>query len=192
MIGTATFQLGTFTKENFMRRHFVAVIALLALAPPASAQTQPSQQSIINGVQALGATWKRIVDNQETFVIQCPAGGFAAYRLAKNTTVAVDLRKTDSLLNPYIGSVNLSGVFQTNKDRQEGACLSSMQAALTSQDFWGNPLTFDFALTYQVVDGKLQWTSADPVFMTNGGNAMTYMTKGTHPDWGRVLVMPLQ
>ncbi|MDR3425828.1 hypothetical protein [Silvimonas sp.] len=109
-----------------MHHHFVARIALLSFAVPALAHAQPSQQSIINGVQALRATRKRIVENQETFVIQCPGGEFAACRLSKNIGVSVDLRKTDSVRNPYIGYVNLSGVFQSNTARQDADPLKSL------------------------------------------------------------------
>lgn len=173
-----------------------AAAASLALAAPAFAQ-QPAQQqsaqaSLVNAMRTIGAAWSRIAQTGAVFITQCPAGGFAAYRLAPRSSTAIDLRQTNSLLNPYIGIVSITGEFQRNSSRQNGACHPTVEAAQSRTDFWGNDMSYDFQLTYHS-DGKaLSLASADTRFMNGGGNALLRVTAGTHPDWGVALSTPLK
>jgi len=165
----------------------VAAVVSFTLAVPASAQ--PSQASLVNAMRTIGAAWERIARNGEVFITQCPGGGFSARRLAPGSSVSIDLRQTNSLINPYIGIVSITGEFQNNEN---GSCYSTVQAAQSGTPFHGNDMTYDFQLTYHS-DGKaLSLANADPRFMNNGGNAMMRVTAGTHPDWSIVFTTPLQ
>lgn len=168
-----------------------AAAASLALAAPAFAQ-QPAQASLVNAMRTIGAAWSRIAQTGAVFITHCPAGGFAAYRLAPRSSTAIDLRQTNSLLNPYIGIVSITGEFQNNSSRQNGACHPTVQSAQSSTGFWGNDMTYNFQLTYHS-DGKaLSLVNADTRFMNGGGNALLRVTAGTHPDWGVALSTPLK
>lgn len=120
-------------------------------------------------------------------------------RLAPGTAIRIDLQKTNSVLSPYLGIVSIVGEFQENtRDLQEQAagqarCYPSVSEAQSISRFWGNGMTYSFALNYQVNGLNLQLTNADFRFMNNGGKDLfRRVIEATDADWNAVLSAPLQ
>lgn len=167
---------------------FVAA-GLVIVSAPAGADV--SEAAIVNAMRAVGAAWGRIAETGEPFISNCPDGGYAGFRLAPGSRVSFDLQKTGSLLNPYVGIVNISGSFQTNGSQEDGSCRRTLEAARQSTAFWGNDWTYSFQLVYQINGTTLAWTNADAVFMRGGGNALTRINQVSARDWFAAIAVPL-
>lgn len=160
------------------------------LATPSAADV--SEGALVNAMRAIGASWMRVASTGEPFVTNCPKGGFAALRLSPGSQVSFDLRKTGSLMNPYVGVVFIKGEFQSNASHEDGSCHRSLEAAEASKAFWGNNWTYAFQLTYQVNGTALSLVNADGPFMTNGGNALVRINAASSSDWFRTMSVSLQ
>jgi hypothetical protein len=129
-----------------------------------STQAQNVESQLVQAMQGLGVTWQQLSQTQAVLLIDCQQGGFIGVRLTSGALVRVDLQKTTSLMNPYLGIVNLTGRFENNANPYDHSCLDSKQDALNNDDWHGNDLTFDFQIYYQINGSELWLTAGNPFF----------------------------
>lgn len=140
----------------------------------------------------IGAAWERIASEQEKFVARCEKGGFAAFRLKRGSSVRYDVVKSDSIMHPYTGVVQLHGIFEENTSSYDRSCSPTVEAALANNNWWGIEDLTDWTITYQVTGDKLSFDRASQTFLNNGGYALANISPaGTSADWSTILVTEL-
>jgi hypothetical protein len=143
-------------------------------------------------MRALAATWQRLSDTQTVLVVDCLKGGFIGVRLTSGArVVSVDLQKTTSLMNPYLGIVNLTGVFESNSDPQDGSCLHSKREALQNSGWHGNDMTYNFQIYYQLNGSELWLTAGNEVFQNNFLRQPGPPEADAGTDWHRAFRYPI-
>ncbi|TPM28722.1 hypothetical protein [Mesorhizobium sp. B2-3-5] len=73
-----------------------------------------SGPAVKEGVAALAGIWSKLAGSGDVFLWRCANNTFAAMKLQSDASVSVDVRRTDSLMNPYIGVVYIQGRFVSN------------------------------------------------------------------------------
>ena len=116
------------------------------------ARAETSQAALVQAMKDLGAHWRMLSGSGAVYVRECAYDTFAAAQLESGAVVSVDLRKTDSLMNPYLGIVQIQGDFVSNwlSPKADGAYfeyISSPRNACfkTPQEALGHVSAADFA-----------------------------------------------
>ena len=136
----------------------------IALSSPLRAE--PNEAALVESVKRLGANWERILKSQTVVLLECDGGGFVGVRARAGThVVGIDLQRTNSLMSPYRGIVEISGAFETNDSKQNGACHSSPSAAKLANGWWGLNLSFDMRLTYDLENDSFKISGGNELFM---------------------------
>ena len=144
----------------------VAAIAVCQVVQTVSASAQDRESQLVQAMRGLAVTWQNLSQTQTVLVIDCLKGGFIGDRLISGAQVSVDLQKTASLMNPYLGIVNLTGRFENNADPYDRSCLPSKKEALQSDDWHGNDMIFNFQIYYQI-NGSEFWLMSGNTFFQN-------------------------
>jgi hypothetical protein len=134
------------TERGF--RSLTLMASLLCLSSGAS-YAQNQQQAIVNGMRQIASNWNAAIRDGSLFLEACTFGGWAAKRLSTNTTVSFDVKKTDSLVSPYVGILVLTGVVESNS-----TCDETPDAALARNDFTPNLLLPRELVAYYNFDGQ--------------------------------------
>jgi hypothetical protein len=95
-------------------------------------------------IKAIAKSWQTIIQKQTPIVEQCPgelAKDWEAIRLSADSTVSFDVKKTDSLISPYIGVISIAGTvdINANMDATDNAviksCSPTPEQALVNTEF---------------------------------------------------------
>ena len=168
--------------------------AAVAYAVLASAPVQAQDQAqLVQAMRAIAASWQAISSNGEVLLITCPNGMFSGVRLAPGASVSVDLRKTDSLMNPYVGIVQIYGRYQRSSSRKNGSCnLTREQAVSPAAPWHDNDRDYDYAIYYQVNGAEMQLTNGNTVFVNNFMHQPGQPSADAGSNWLHVFRYPLQ
>jgi hypothetical protein len=142
------------------------------------------QQLLINGMKNLGERWQEILSQSEKFVSRCQSGGYRVTRAKPGTRlVGVDLQKTASLMNPYIGIIEIRGEFQGHYD-----CFGSIDEIPSEIEWAGNDMDYRFRINYVFDSGYLVMNGGNQQFVNN-------FTKRGAPlnseNWKSILKCPI-
>ena len=177
-------------------------------AVPISAWAAPSEGALVKAMHKLGSIWKELAQGKEVILSRCAENTFMAKKLEQGSQVSIDLKKTDSLLNPYLGIVRIEGRFITNARSphangfksasvlQPGtACFRTTTEAIKSLDQtdFANDLSYRFAFEiYYVVDNNALVLNDGNKYFKNAflsGLAPEYLKPGSL--WIKVFKMPI-
>ncbi|TPN39369.1 hypothetical protein FKO01_04205 [Mesorhizobium sp. B2-3-3] len=129
---------------------------------------QQDTAGLVKAMNGISASWQAISANGEVLLISCANGKFAGVRLAPGASVSVDLRKTDSLMNPYVGIVQIYGRYQFSSSQQDGSCYLSKKEAVSPAVPWrDNDMNYSYVIYYQVNGSEMQLTNGNGVFVNN-------------------------
>ena len=87
---------------------------------------------------------------------------WSAARLRKDTTVSFDVKKTDSLVNPYVGILMMNGVVERNDE------CKTPEAALANNNYTPNLVATRDLVAYYNFDGQRFTLSSGSEVFTNG------------------------
>jgi len=103
------------------------VAVILLIFPTILAGTSQAQESdkIVSAMHQIADNWKAAVENGAFLLCssgasdRCCCGGgpptWCATKLSQDTTVSFDVKKTDSLVTPYLGILTLNGVVEDSQ-----------------------------------------------------------------------------
>ena len=92
----------------------LAGIFLVVGAPSVISQPATNDAAIADAMRQIGTRWTAAVKNGQWWESKCINNTVSLDRLAPTDRVSFDVRKTDSLLNPYIGIVSIDGIVESN------------------------------------------------------------------------------
>lgn len=146
-------------------KHNVAIIAIMALASSVSASAEPSQEALVQTVKRLASNWRDILRSNTVIVMSCDRGGYVGIRGTPGTVMAgMDLRRTDSLMTPYQGIIEISGAFERNSSQVNGACHASPALARASTAWHVNNYRYDMRLRYDLDGDTFRLVGGNEVF----------------------------
>jgi hypothetical protein len=101
------------------------LLAWQLLSPKTLHQGNPSEAELAHAMTKIGAAWHIVIDKQLPLVRGCIGGDYAAYLLDRAATVEFDVKRTDNLLRPYVGTLVIrSRLYSNERDsrkRPEGS-----------------------------------------------------------------------
>ncbi|WP_086156215.1 hypothetical protein [Rhizobium sp. Kim5] len=144
--------------------------------------TNQTAQRLIEGMRNVGQAWARLAASGEVFVQKCANNTYAAQKLQQDTRINIDVQKTNSEMNPYVGIVYISGMSITNArsphangflyddgSERHILCFKTAQDALAhtkDSDFIINDLSreLDFKAYYNIEGGRITLVDGNTVF----------------------------
>lgn len=147
----------------------IAAIAVGLTCSQKAALAQNSEPQLAQGMRNIAAAWQQALTLPLVFT--CPENTFGAIRAYPGSRVTgVDLRRTNSIMNPYQGVVAITGVFETNLHGPD-ACYETKAAARGTTDYDYSSkkpsMIYEFQVYYTVDSGKLVMTGGNTVFLNN-------------------------
>ncbi|ANL74066.1 hypothetical protein AMC83_CH04149 [Rhizobium phaseoli] len=139
-------------------------------------------QRLIEGMRNVGQAWAHLAASGEVFVQKCANNTYAAQKLQQDTKINIDVQKTNSEMNPYIGIAYISGMSLTNarsphangflyEDYSERhiLCFKTAEDALANiknSDFIIDDLSreLDFKAYYILEGGRITLVDGNTVF----------------------------
>lgn len=173
------------------RLGFLALIVSGWIVQVATAHAQNLEGQLVQGMRGLAIAWQNLSQTRRVLLINCRKGGFIGVRLTSGAQVSVDLQKTTSLMNPYLGIVNLTGEFENNADPQDSSCLHSKREALQNDGWHGNGMSYNFQIYYQINGSELRLTAGNEVFQNNFLRQPGPPEAEAGTDWHRVFRYPI-
>lgn len=148
------------------------ILALTLIVTPYTANAKPFHMPsegvvLVHAMKSLGVTWQKLSNSQSVLIIKCMKGGYAGVRLSRGATVSVDLQRTTSMMNPYIGIVSITGEFEENDSSVDGSCRKTKQEAKYGAGWHANNMIYDFVIYYQMHGNELWMTGGNEVFRNN-------------------------
>ncbi len=142
----------------------LVLFAAISLSSPLRAG--PNKAALVQTVKDLGVNWERILNSQTVLLLNCDGGGFVGVRARAGThVVGIDLQRTNSLMSPYRGIVQVRGAFDINSSQQDGACHPSAATAKVANEWWGNNRSYDMLLTYDLENDSFKISGGNELFM---------------------------
>jgi hypothetical protein len=120
----------------------IAAVILLILPTILAgiSKAQENQSKIVSAMQQIADNWKAAIEDQAVLLCNggvsdsccCGSGPapWCAEKLSQNTIVSFDVKKTDSLVTPYLGILTLNGVVEGNY-----VCTPTPDEALANTNF---------------------------------------------------------
>ena len=180
----------------------VISVALL----PASAQQAPADANVAATMTRIGSLWQQAVRDGKWWQSDFFGGAFALDRFAQNDSVSYDVRKTDSLLTPFLGIVTIDGSVETNSTSPvaDGAfdqyvnhrniCFKNaaeawahVNASDISPGNDGRP--YHFEIYYRFDGDGATLTGGNEVYKNYTQNAL--LMGANAPSWGSLVHQPL-
>jgi hypothetical protein len=90
------------------------LVLCVLLVKPGTLRAQEKEQQIVKGMNQIANNWKAAIQNGTLFLADCSGDTRRAHRLSLNTTVSFDVKRTDSLVTPYLGIITLTGSVESN------------------------------------------------------------------------------
>jgi len=126
-------------------------------------------------IKAIARSWQTLIQKQSLLLGGCGLfgtlnGRWQAIRLSADSTVSFDVKKTDSLVSPYVGIIQIEGTVEMNGEQvnPEGAifplvqsCFPTTQQALADLEFKAPFGLREYVASYNFNDGS---------FVLAGGN----------------------
>jgi hypothetical protein len=153
-------------KEVHWSTIYFILFASILLATPSDAQTN---DQVLGAMKGIAGSWQTVIQKQTLILKPCEIGSWQAIRLSSNSTVSFDVRKTDSLVSPYVGIIRMLGTVEmngmyTNESGFSGnstSCFHAPEQALRDSDFKMPFGPREYIATYNFNDGR---------FVLSGGN----------------------
>jgi hypothetical protein len=154
-------------REVRWSRIYFIFFATILLATPSAAQTS---DQVLGAIKAIAASWQTVIQKQTLILAPCEIGTWHVIRLSSNSTVSFDVRKTDSLVSPYVGIIQISGTVEMNgmQDNPEGSyfpkvlsCFHTPEQGLADNEFKEPFGPREYIANYNFNDGR---------FVLSGGN----------------------
>lgn len=89
---------------------------LLLASSPSSALAAPTAASAVAAMQTVQTAWKRAVSSGRPMLSACARETWAFDRLAADTLVTMDVRRTDSVVDPLEGVITIFGYLESNSN----------------------------------------------------------------------------
>jgi len=191
-----------------MRRIFISAITAVSwIVTIVPCVAQGDELALARSMKGLGDDWSRLSVTGERLILHCPNNTYMAVRLASGAAVAVDLQKTNSVMNPYVGIVRIRGKFLRNNSRQNGSCLRTLTEAQRSSDWddkteqvvsGGTTFTipdipsFDYEIYYQIRGSELWLTDGNEVFRNGFMRAPGSPQVDPNSAWLRAFRYPIK
>ena len=125
---------------------------------------QESEAALVQAMKKLGENWQALSRTEDVLIIGCANNTFTGVRLASGAAVSVDLRRTSSLMSPYLGIVRISGRFQRNSSPEDGSCSKTLSEAKRNMNWHDNNQDYDMKIYYQVNGAELWLADGNDVF----------------------------
>jgi hypothetical protein len=74
------------------------------------------ESKILDAMRRLKAAWQHAIAEQRPIVWKCGDNGYAVYRPQSGSVFDFDVRRTNSLTAPFVGTIKLKVVFEGNAD----------------------------------------------------------------------------
>jgi hypothetical protein len=101
-----------FVAKEVRRSIYFIFLPAIFLATPSAAQTN---DQLVGAFKAIAGSWQTLIQKQTPILKPCANGKWEAIRLSPNSTVSFDLKKTDSLVSPYVGIIRIFGTVEENE-----------------------------------------------------------------------------
>jgi hypothetical protein len=88
--------------------------SLLLASSSSSALAAPTDASAVAAMQSIQAAWKRAVSSGRPMLSACAHGTWAVGRIASDTLITMDVRRTDSVVDPLEGVITIFGYLESN------------------------------------------------------------------------------
>lgn len=149
-----------------------ALFLFLSLEPCHAAD----DQVLKNAIERLADSWRKIIVTNEPYVFDCIGNGYRLAKFSSTSTVRFDLKRTDSMLNPAIGIIDITGVLMGNGQSQNvggfvsQGCWPAVEDAKAHQrpeDFSPefNSTPDEFLISYSFENGVPVVLSGNPPFL---------------------------
>lgn len=153
--------------KHLLQRGFgclaVVLVSSLFCFSSATSHAENDQQAIVNGMHQIVSNWSSAIRDGARFLSNnCYNGGWSAHKLSEDTTISFDVKRTDSLVSPYIGILMLNGLTESNL-----ACAGTPDAALANDNFITNTLATRELIVYYKFDGQSFRLSGGSEVFTN-------------------------
>ncbi|ESX88683.1 hypothetical protein X756_09835 [Mesorhizobium sp. LSHC412B00] len=167
------------------------------------------QEKIVVAMRQIASAWQDAISSQRPLLMACGDNTFQVRRFLTDSTVSVDLRRTDSLMNPYLGIIFIQGGQESNglSQRANGArmdtlngnrvsCFKTKSDALSanelndfSQEFLGS--TIAYTVYYHLDGDVMKLNNGDDQFVRNFAYHLSNI-KDNIQLWKDVLVSTFQ
>lgn len=173
------------------RSNQIAALFLGALSLPTLALSQPNEAALVNAMRGIASEWNRLAQTGEALPVACRNGNFSGVRVGPNSSVSVDLQQTSSLMNPYLGVVNLRGRFQWNLG-EGGHCVAPSPEAVGQVPWHDNNRDYNIVIYYQVEGDEFQLTGGNQIFQNGVLNLSGTLFFEGSTQWQSVFRYPIQ
>lgn len=144
---------------------YLIFFASILLATPSAAQTN---DQVVGAIKAIAGSWQTTIQKQTLILNRCPgelSGTWEAMRLSADSTVSFDVKKTDSLVSPYVGIIRILGTVGMNAHFDANgfvsSCFQTPEQALADPEFKMPFGPREYIASYNFNDGS---------FVLSGGN----------------------
>lgn len=150
-------------------------VVLFQSSPPAYSD---ETQKVITSIKQIASSWQRLAENQTILLSTCAKNTFKALRLSKETVVNYDVRRTQSLVNPYMGIITINTNRQDNADSPKAngflmdyttqtphvVCFKSIAEAKADTNFTSSFGRKEYVAIYHYKNGQFVLSSGNEVF----------------------------
>ena len=135
-------------------------------------------QKLVTSIKQIASSWRKLAENQTILLSRCANNTFRALRLSKETVVNYDVRRTQSIVNPYIGIITLNTIQQDNADSPKAngflmdytsqparvVCFKSIAEAKADTNFTSSFGRNEYVAIYHYKNGQFVLSSGNEVF----------------------------
>lgn len=90
--------------------------SLLLASTPSSALAAPTVASAIAAMQTVQTAWKGAVSSGRPMLKACADNTWASDRIGPDTLITMDVRRTDSVVDPLEGVITIFGYLESNSN----------------------------------------------------------------------------
>lgn len=145
------------------RQTLLALASVLIGAASHQSHAQPNEAALVLAMRNLGAHWYALTRSPAVLIVRCPNNTYRGIRPKPGAVVSVDLRRTDSLMNPYVGIVRITGEFQGNGS-SAARCHKTPSEARQDGDWHGNDRIYNMEAYYTIEGNELVLSGGNEVF----------------------------
>jgi hypothetical protein len=88
-------------------------VSLIISLVPGISGAQTNDQ-VVSAAKRLAENWQALIQKQVLLLSPCAEAAWRVTRFSSSSSVAFDVKKTDSLVSPYVGIIRITGSLESN------------------------------------------------------------------------------
>jgi hypothetical protein len=176
-------------RKSFVRIGFALWVSLTIFSPIPEISTAQTNDQIVSAARRLAENWQALIQKQVILLSPCGRDTWKAMRFSSNDSVAFDVKKTDSLVSPYVGIIRITGDLESNGESSHANgfqilkvfCFKTPEEALRDPEF-SVEYKREYVAIYNVDGGAFVLADGNEAFHNNILEALRVAVQRNEPS----------